>query len=204
MITPAPVMIAVITRGVGQGRKAAFLTVLGGSFGDAIQLLFVAMGLSTILFSSTLAFKIMKYAGAAYFIYLGVRMICNKSEFSFQSDHLDNSYTPTAKGSVLSSGVLMWQGFVPSLLNIETTLFFVTLLPQFIDQNRGSIVTQIFLLEIIFALIGLVIYAPIAYFSGSIGSWLRSKGSIANRMQWVMGIVFVALGIRAAFQEESS
>lgn len=204
MITPAPVMVAVITRGVGQGRKAAFLTVLGSSVGDAVQLLFVAMGLSTLLLSSMLAFKIIKYAGAAYLIYLGVRMLCNKSEFSFQTNQLDDDYTATAKGNSPSSRVLLWQGFVPSILNPDTTIFFLAFLPQFVDQNRGSMGTQIFLLGTIFTIIGLIIYAPIAYFSGSIGSWLRSKRSIANRLQWIMGLVFVALGIRAAFQEESS
>ncbi|NEQ28410.1 MAG: LysE family translocator [Microcoleus sp. SIO2G3] len=203
MITPAPIMVAVITRGVGQGRKAAFLTVLGSSAGDVVQLLFVTMGLSTVLLSSVLVFKLIKYAGAAYFIYLGIRMLFRKSEFLPQSDQLRDSDPTIANSNSLSSKTLLWQGFLPSILNPDTTLFFAAFLPQFVDESKRNIATQIFSLGAVFTLIGLVVYVPIAYFSGSIGSWLRSQRLIADKLRSLMGTVFIALGIRAALQEES-
>jgi threonine/homoserine/homoserine lactone efflux protein len=196
MATPAPIMIPVIARGVAQGRKAAFLTVLGSSLGDIVQVLLVMVGLSTFLLSSVLAFKIIKYAGAAYFIYLGIRAWRSKHDFSLQSSPLMHSYRPNSKQ-------LIWQGFVPSVLNPDATLFFLAFLPQFVDPNSKNIPAQIMTLGIIFTIIGLVVYGLIAYFSGSIGLWLRSKEFVSNKLQQFLGGIFIAFGIRVALQEES-
>lgn len=103
-----------------------------------------------------------------------------------------------------SPKTLLWQGFLPSVLNPDTTLFFLAFLPQFVDENKGSVAIQMIVLGTIFIVIGLIVYLPIAYFSGSIGSWLRSKEWLVGKLRWAMGIVFIALGIRAALQEESS
>jgi threonine/homoserine/homoserine lactone efflux protein len=185
-------MIPVIARGVGQGRRAAFLTVLGYSLGDIAHTLFAAVGLSALLLSSVLAFKIVKYAGAAYFLYLGIRMLFRESDFSF------DSHQPK-----VSQKELVWQGFVSNLLNPEATLFFLAFLPQFVDLTQDNVALQIATLGMVFTITGIIVYGLIAYFSGAIGWWLRSKQFIASKLQWFTGGIFVAFGIRVALQEES-
>jgi threonine/homoserine/homoserine lactone efflux protein len=192
MVTPAPDMIPVITRGVGQGRRAAFLTVLGYGLGDFTHALFAAVGLSTLLLSSALAFKLVKYAGAAYFIYLGVRMLLNKSEFSFE-----------AQQEKLEPKELVWQGYLSNLLNPEATLFFLAFLPQFVDITEGNVAFQIMAFGLTFTLIGLSVYCLIAYFSGSVGLWLRSKRFIADKLRYFTASIFILFGIRVSLKEEA-
>lgn len=192
MVTPAPDMIPVISRGVGQGRRAAFLTVLGYSLGDFTHAIFAAVGLSTLLLSSALVFKLVKYAGAAYFIYLGVKILLNKSEFSFET-----------RQETLESKELIWQGYLSNLLNPESTLFFLAFLPQFVDITESNVAFQIIILGLIFTFIGLLVYCLIAYFSGIVGSWLRSKQFIANKLRYFTGSIFVIFGVRVALKEEA-
>lgn len=192
MATPGPDMIPIITRGVGQGRKAAFLTVVGYGLGDIAHTCFAAVGLSTLLLSSVLAFKVVKYIGAAYFIYLGIRVLLEKSDFLFKSQQ------PKA-----NSKELVWQGFVSNLLNPEATLFFLAFLPQFVDLTQGNVAVQVMTLGMIFTATGIAIYSLIAYFSGAIGWWLRSKRFVANKLQWLTGSIFIAFGIQVGLQEES-
>jgi threonine/homoserine/homoserine lactone efflux protein len=191
MTTPGPDMIPVITRGVGQGRRAAFLTVLGYGIGDMAHTLFAAVGLSTLLISSVLAFKIVKYAGAAYFVYLGIRMLLKQSDFTFDSQLLK-----------ADSKELIWQGFISNLLNPEATLFFLAFLPQFVDLSQANVAAQIMVLGLIFTTTGIVTYGIIAYFSGAIGLWLRSKRLIVSKLRWITGSIFIAFGMRLALQEE--
>ncbi|MGJ3248097.1 MAG: LysE family translocator [Elainellaceae cyanobacterium] len=190
MTTPAPDMIPVITRGLGQGRRAALLTVLGYSLGDITHAILAAVGLSALLLSSVLAFKIVKYAGAAYFVYLGVRMLTSRSDFSCELQHPKSD-----------DGMLVWQGFLSNLLNPEATLFFLAFLPQFVDFTEDNVAFQIMMLGMMFTVIGLVVYCLIAYFSGNIGLWLKSKRFVASKLKYVTGSIFIAFGIRVALQE---
>jgi threonine/homoserine/homoserine lactone efflux protein len=192
MATPAPDMIPIITRGLGQGRRAAFLTVLGYGLADFTHALFAAIGLSTLLLSSALAFKIVKYAGAAYFIYLGIRILLNKSKFSFEPQQ-----------QKLEPKELVWQGYLANLLNPEATLFFLAFLPQFVDVTQGHVAFQIMILGLVFTLIGLSVYFLIAYFSGGIGLWLRSQRFIADKLRYLTASIFIVFGIRVALKEDA-
>jgi threonine/homoserine/homoserine lactone efflux protein len=193
MTTPAPDMIPVITRGVGQGRRAAFFTVLGYSLGDFTHALFAAVGLSALLLSSAIAFQVVKFAGAAYFIYLGVRMLVNKSEFSFE-----------VQQERRSPKQLVWQGYLSNLLNPEATLFFLAFLPQFVDVSGEYVVSQIMILGGVFTLVGLFVYCLIAYFSGTVGLFLRSKRFIADRLRYFTASIFIVFGLRVAFTDSRS
>lgn len=192
MVTPAPDMIPVITRGVGQGRRAAFLMVLGYSLGDFTHALFAAVGLSTLLLTSALAFKLVKYAGAIYFIYLGIRMLLNKTEFSFET-----------QPERIASKKIIWQGYWSNLLNPESTLFFLAFLPQFVDVTEENVAFQIMILGSIFTLIGFLVYCFIAYFSGSVGLWLRSKQFIVDKLRYFTSTVFILFGVRVALKEQT-
>lgn len=192
LMTPAPDMIPVITRGVGQGRRAALLTVLGYSLGDVTHAFFASAGLSTLLLTSALAFKFVKYAGAIYFLYLGTQILLNKSEFSFD-----------AQQDQLAPRKLIWQGYLSNLLNPEATLFFLAFLPQFINVAESNAASKIMILGLIFTLIAFLVYCLIAYFSGSIGSWLKSKRIIADNLRYFTGSVFILFGVRVALKEKA-
>jgi threonine/homoserine/homoserine lactone efflux protein len=191
MLTPGPDMIPVVTRGVGQGRRAAFLTVFGYGLADITHALFAAIGLSSLLLTSAFAFKLIKYVGAAYFIYLGIRMLLKQSNFLFESG-------PVA----LAPRNLLWQGYLSNLLNPEATLFFLAFLPQFVDISEGKVALQIMVLGLIFTLIGQFVYCVIAYFSGSVGLWLSSRRWIADRLRYFAGSIFIVFGIQIAVKEE--
>lgn len=191
MTTPAPDMIPVITRGVSQGRRAAFLTVLGYSLGDFTHALFAVVGLSTLLLSSALAFKIVKYAGAGYFIYLGIKILLSRAEFSLDLQQ-----------KKLEPQELVWQGYLSNLLNPEATLFFLAFLPQFVNVAAGNVTLQIMTLGLIFTLIGFSVYCLLAHFSGSVGLWLSSKRFIASKLRYLTGSIFIIFGIRVALKEE--
>ena len=192
LATPGPDLLAVIGRGVGQGRYAAIVTVIGYALGDAIQTTFAILGLSALIRSSAIAFEIVKYIGAIYLVFLGIQEIRHK-----QSRMVKKSK------EIISPAVVLRQSIVASILNPKTALFFLAFLPQFVDVTKGNIKVQLFILGIVFMVLGIVAYAPIAYFAGSIGHWLQTKQKIVENLRWVTGSIFILLGLRVAFLKQS-
>ncbi len=188
--TPGPDMIYVITRGVAQGRRAAFVSATGVCCGLSVHTTFAAIGLSALLASSALAFSLVKYAGAAYLVYLGVKTILSKDAFSSSEE-----VGPTDVRLVFLQGVLS------NVLNPKVALFFLAFLPQFVNPDAGAASAQMFILGAVFALLGLIILSIVAYFSGALGGWLGSRPGFAGALRWLTGGVLVALGLRLALPE---
>ena len=156
IITPGPDMIYVITRGISQGRKAGVVSAIGVTLGILVHTLFAACGLAIILKTSALAFLIVKLAGAGYLVYLGVKTLVDKSDFSLTDDK------PRA-----GTGTIFIQGILSNVLNPKIALFFLAFLPQFVVPGRGSASFQMVCLGITFALFGIVFLVLLGYFSGS-------------------------------------
>jgi threonine/homoserine/homoserine lactone efflux protein len=189
LVVPGPGVIYVVTRGAAHGHRAGVLSVLGvglGSFGHAVA---AAIGISALIASSAVAFSIVKYAGAAYLIYLGVRAL------------LDRDETPTLfPRSERSDRRLFWEGFLVEILNPKTALFFLAFLPQFVDPAQGAVAPQMLVLGATFATLGLLCDGTYAVAAGSLGRRLRTARA-ERRLQRASGAVFVGLGVTAALAE---
>ncbi len=191
ILAPGPDNILVLTRGVTQGRGAALVSAAGASLGLVVHSVFAAVGLSALLAQSAVAFSVIKYVGAAYLIYLGVRALLSREGFAI---HADDAPPPKLRS-------ILVQAFATNVLNPKVALFFLAFLPQFVGPDAGSAAPQLLLLGLTFALLGLAFLCVLAYFSGTLGSWLRTRPRVASGLGWLTGGVLISLGLRLALQD---
>src|SRR5512138_1103873 len=159
-ITPGNDMLYVATRSTSQGIKAGIVSALGIAGGCIVHLLAAVIGLSAIIASSAIAFDIIKYVGAAYLIYLGIRSILSKQ----------NKFSVNEKVEKKSLSKLFWQGVLTNVLNPKVALFFLAFLPQFIHPEKGNAAMQILLLGLWFNFSGTVVNCIVALLFGKLGN----------------------------------
>jgi len=188
IVAPGPDNIYVLTRGVAQGRGVALASAWGMCSGLLFHTTLAAVGLSAILARSALAFSVIKYAGAAYLIYLGVRALLSKEEFASLQEE-----APTAR-----LGSFFLRGMTMNLLNPKVAVFFLAFLPQFASPAMGGTALRLLALGLIFTLLSLVIFSAIALFSGILGDRLSRNPRFAGALRWLAGCVLVGLGVRLA------
>jgi threonine/homoserine/homoserine lactone efflux protein len=191
IISPGPDMIYVITRGMAHGRRAGILSAIGVVCGILVHTTAAAFGLTLLLQTSALAFLFVKFIGAAYLMYLGIKAWKDKSTFTLQTS------APLAK-----SGTLFWQGVLSNVLNPKIAIFFLAFLPQFVDKGSPSVAWQMVFLGLTFATFGLGFLLMVGYFSGTIGSWLTDRPKFSRFLQRLAGGILVGLGIRLALTEK--
>src|SRR5450759_776351 len=189
-IAPGPDIVYVLTRGITQGRKAGFAAALGFATGVIFHTALAALGIAALIRSSDLAFTLVRYAGAAYLIYIGVRAVMSKSAFALDTGN-DKRGLRT----------IYMQSVVGNVLNPKVTLFFLSFLPQFVNAAAGHLETQMLLLGAIFMVQTVVIFGAVALFSGFIGDWLKRKPVIGDRLNLFAGLTFIGLGIRVALPD---
>jgi len=187
IITPGPNLIYIATRSASQGRKAGLLSVLGVSCGTLIHVMAASLGLSALLVSSALAFNTVKYLGAAYLIYLGLRTWLTET---------DGRETVDLKPAGMAN--ICFQGMLTNVFNPKTALFFLAFLPQFVDTSLGHVAEQMLLLGVILIFIGLVVDSTVAFVANSAGDWLRRKTKVQQKQKWITGGVYVTLGVSTA------
>jgi threonine/homoserine/homoserine lactone efflux protein len=188
IVTPGPDMIYVITRGIGQGRGAGLLSALGVSLGIIVHTTFAALGLSVVLRSSAIAFTLVKYVGAGYLIYLGLKSMRSKQTL----------LTSVRTHQPAPQGAIFWQGVVSNVLNPKVALFFLAFLPQFVRPNGTSPAVQMVSLGLLFAVLGVIFLCGVGFFAGSIGHWLGQRPGVADKLRWVTGSIMIGLGLRLA------
>ena len=165
LVVPGPAVLFIVAQGVSVGRGAALVGVLGVSTGALVHTVAAAIGLSALIASSATAFTVVKLAGAAYLVVLGVRRLLG----------LDEVVAAAAQRQPLRR--IFRQGFVTNLLNPKTALFFLAFLPQFVDRQRGSVPGQLIVLGLVFTAIATVSDSSWAILASSVSGWLRqSKG----------------------------
>jgi threonine/homoserine/homoserine lactone efflux protein len=191
ILTPGQDNIYVITRGIAGGRKVALVSAWGVCCGLVVHTVFAAVGLSAILAQSAVAFSVVKYVGAGYLIYLGVKTLLDRGSFAPPEGREGES--PSLKKVFL-------QGVVSNVLNPKVALFFLAFLPQFVDPGAGGGAPQFLALGAMFVLLSLVVTGVIAFFSGSLGGLLRTRPVFSNVLRWLTGCVLVGLGVRLALQ----
>ena len=190
IVAPGPDNILVLTRGVAQGRGAALVSAAGASLGLVVHSVFAVVGLSALLAQSAMAFSVVKYVGAVYLIYLGLRTLLDRESFA-----LPRGEPPMKLRKVFAQAV------TSNVLNPKIAVFFVAYLPQFADPARGGTAPQLLALGLTFALLTLAIFGVLALFSGTVGSWLRTRPKFAGWLGWLTGGVLIGLGLRLALQD---
>lgn len=187
LLIPGPSVLYITARSIDQGRKAGLVSVFGNALGSAILAACAAAGLSAILASSAAAFNIVKYLGAAYLIYLGIRRLCSND------DHI-----PTVTQRKRLSHIF-FQGTFVAVLNPKIALFFLAFLPQFTDVSRGHIWEQTLLLGFAFVGLGICTDSIYALLAGTAGNWLKRQGSLLRGQRYLSGGIYLALGVFSAF-----
>jgi threonine/homoserine/homoserine lactone efflux protein len=190
---PGPAVFYIVGRSIGHSRNAGLVSALGIGVGTLIHTGAAAVGLSALLVSSSTAFSVVKYLGAAYLIYLGIQKLRS------QESLVAPSSAPRAKLSRVFS-----QGIVVNVLNPKTALFFFAFLPQFIDPSRGHVATQILSLGILFACMGTTSDSLWALFSGSVAGWLRGNQRWMRNERYVSGGILISLGLATALAGHSA
>lgn len=190
-ITPGPDTFYILGRTISQGTKSGYASVLGISTGVLVHTIAAAIGLSTILATSALVFKIIKLIGAAYLIYLGITMI-------FASKHTDvlskNNLPEISFWKIYSQGVLT------NVLNPKVALFFLSFLPQFIDASQGNVASFSFL-GLVYVFVCTLWYLIFAGFSSVIAMAFRKNPLWIRAINKISGSLFIALGLNLAFSK---
>jgi threonine/homoserine/homoserine lactone efflux protein len=187
LLIPGPAVLYITARSASQGRMAGLVSVFAIETANFIQAAAAALGLSAILLSSALAFDIVKYLGAAYLIYLGVRKIVSSDE---------SSEAEAMKQESLSR--IYWQGFAVNILNPKTALFFFAFLPQFVDPAKGNVTGQNLLLGAIFVGMAIITDSLYAVLASSLASRLNGNVRFQKGGRYFAGLVYVGLGITTA------
>jgi threonine/homoserine/homoserine lactone efflux protein len=193
LVIPGPAVFYVVGRGIGQGRAAGLVSVLGIHVGTLIHVAAAAVGLSALLASSAAAFAVVKYMGAAYLIYLGIQKLRNEESLDVSQE---------ASGIRLRR--IFVQGVVVNVLNPKTALFFLAFLPQFVDPTRGNVVGQILFLGILLTAMGLTSDTLWALSAGTVAHLLRGNPRWMRTQRYVSGGMLISLGVASAFAGSSS
>jgi len=192
LVTPGPAVLYIVARSIDQGRLAGIVSTLGIGLGTFFHVIASALGVSALLVSSALAFNIVKYVGAIYLIYLGVRRLLTREKLQ-QSTVIEHKRLSR----------IFYQGVLVNLLNPKTALFFFAFLPQFVDVSRGSVAEQILFLGIIFIAMGICSDGLWALLAGTLGNWLKGNLPFIRAERYFAGTVFIALGVTTALSGSS-
>ena len=190
LLVPGPSVLYIVARSVDGGRAAGLVSVLGVQAGALVHIAFAAVGLSAILASSAAAFAVVKWAGAAYLVWLGLRRL-----FARDGEDAPADVERERLSRVFSQGVVV------NVLNPKTALFFLAFLPQFVDPSHGPAASQVILLGSTFVLLALLTDGAYALLSGTAARWLRERAgsrTLRQGQRYVSGGIYLALGAAAA------
>jgi threonine/homoserine/homoserine lactone efflux protein len=187
LIIPGPSVLFIVTRSVEHGRRAGLVSVLGTHAGSLVHVAAAAFGLSTLIVSSALAFSAVKYLGAAYLIWLGIRRW-----------RAGDRRLLDGVGSSAASGHVFRQALLVSALNPKTAIFFLAFLPQFVAIERGAVTVQVLVLGLVFIALGLVSDGTYALAASALGRVLRRSRRARRVERYVSTSVYLGLGATAA------
>jgi threonine/homoserine/homoserine lactone efflux protein len=189
---PGPSVVYIVTRSLAQGRRAGLTSAIGVQAGGLLHVVGAAVGVSALIASSATAFTVVKYAGAAYLVFLGARKLLARHPDAQEED--TSAPTPAAR--------LFWQGALVNALNPKTALFFLAFLPQFVDPADGAVAPQMLVLGALFLTLATLSDGTYALLAAVAGRRLRTLASSQGLLDRLSGAVFVALGVAAALSGE--
>ena len=182
-IAPGPGMLYVLARTLAGGRREGLLSSLGTLFGGMVHVFAAAAGISIILAKSALAFAAVKYLGAAYLGFLGIRMILDAG----RDEAIPLAALPRAKNP-------LWQGVMTEVLNPKTALFFLSFIPQFVNHANGHVFAQFVLLGAISVTLNTTVDIVVTLLAGPLGQRIRESARFRRRQRTVTGMVMIGLG----------
>jgi threonine/homoserine/homoserine lactone efflux protein len=188
LLIPGPSVLFVVFQSAEQGRRVGLASVAGIHLGTLVHVAAASAGLSALIVASSLAFSVVKYAGAAYLIYLGVRKLLDRDA----EIQVEREREPLRRAVV--------RGMVVNVLNPKTALFFLAFLPQFVVPDRGGVWSQALILGFVFVGLGLITDSLYALAAGTVGGVLKGRRSAVRHGS---GIVFIALGATAALAKRT-
>jgi threonine/homoserine/homoserine lactone efflux protein len=190
LVIPGPAVLYIVTRSVDQGRAAGLASVCGVHVGTLVHVAAAALGLSALLVSSATAYHAVRWLGAAYLVWLGIRrLLANDVDARPEADRRPRR---------LGLGRIFAQGVVVNVLNPKTALFFLAFLPQFVDVSRGSVPFQVVVFGVAFVLLGLASDGTYALLASTGAGWLRRRPRVARTSRLVSGGVLIGLGVTTA------
>jgi threonine/homoserine/homoserine lactone efflux protein len=188
LAVPGPAVIYLVTRSVAQGRAAGLVSVLGVETGTFAYAIAAAAGLTGLVAASETGFTIVRFAGAAYLVYLGVRRLLERGDVA--------AAAPAARSR------LFLRGLTVQLLNPKIAVFFLAFLPQFVDPDRGSVVGQSLILGTVFTLLAILGDGAYVLAADALSGRLR-RGRRLRRLARLSGGVYIGLGVTAALSGSS-
>ena len=188
-LSPGPDNIFVLTQSALYGRRAGVIITIGLCTGLVVHTLVVALGLAVVFQTSAVAFNVLKYAGAAYLVYLAWQA------FTAGAASMDG------ESERLSTRALYARGVIMNISNPKVAIFFLALLPQFVDIGAGSVTLQVMLLGLVFLLCAFAVFCVVALCAGYLGNWLRYSPGASVIMHRLAGLVFVGLAVSLALSE---
>ncbi|HEV8507280.1 MAG TPA: LysE family translocator, partial [Chitinophagaceae bacterium] len=188
-LSPGPDMIYTAARSLSQGIKAGVFSALGIFIGCLFHTTAAVFGLSKIIEESVLLFSIIKYAGAAYLIYLGIRSLLNKSKTKNEIDALPK----------LTNRKIFFQGILTNILNPKVAIFFLSFLPQFINPQSNYLKEQIAFLGLWFDVQGALMLVLVAYAVGAFKNILQKNKTFWNWQEKITGLILIGLGVKMFF-----
>ena len=191
-VVPGPDIVYLLSRCIAQGKRAGVFAAVGIAAGGYVHLAAAITGLSAILLTSATGFTVVKWLGALYLIYLGVSAFRN-------SETQDVTTTKRLSGS--SPWSIFWQGFVSDILNPKVAMFFLALLPQFVEPGSGNPIGQLFLMGITVTSIGLIVNFTLITVSAHVTSEWRQSTTAVRWLKRAMGVTFIGLGARLALEK---
>jgi threonine/homoserine/homoserine lactone efflux protein len=187
LLIPGPAVLYIVAQSIDRGRAAGLVSTLGIATGSLVHVTAAALGLSSLLVSSARAFDVVKYAGAAYLIYLGARRLLTR----------ETPASVAARGERILRATYA-QGVVVNVLNPKTALFFFAFLPQFVDVSEGAVAFQIALLGLVFVALGILSDGLWAVAAGTAAGWLRGNLRFLRTQRYVSGTTLFGLGVATA------
>jgi threonine/homoserine/homoserine lactone efflux protein len=208
-IAPGPGMLYVLARSLAGGKREGVLSALGTFFGGMVHVLAAALGVSIVLAKSAAAFATVKYVGAAYLCFLGVRMILDARKDDASAvdaakevageDNEDVS--KTIHGSARTACNPLWQGVATEVLNPKTALFFLSFIPQFVDRSSGHVFLQFVALGSLSVMLNTTADLIVIALAGPLGEKIRSSATFRRRQRTLTGAIMIGLGTYLATSE---
>lgn len=192
IITPGQDMMLVMSRSIAQGWKAGVVTAAGVSTGLLGHSLLAALGLGAVLLASEMVFVTIKYVGAAYLVYLGIKLLLQR-----------HSRIEVHGMAVLPMRKLFFQGAFSNISNPKITIFYFAYLPQFIPAGSGHPTITLFVLGVAFAALTFLVKGPVGYGAGVLSGWLRSRPAVLSWINRTSGVILVALGLKLALERRA-
>ncbi|GAA3766392.1 LysE family translocator [Plantactinospora mayteni] len=192
MVTPGPDMLFVLGCGMRGGSRAGLLATAGVATSEAVHVAVAAAGLAALFAAAPTAFAVVRIVGAAYLIYLGVRLIRHRRRDA-------QAELPTGDGG-LSGRKAYLSGLLTNLLNPKMVTFTIAFLPQFVSPELGQVWLQFAILGAILIGLEFLVDGAVGVFAGRIGAWLRRRAAVRRRIDAATGGIFIGLGVRLAVE----